>query len=169
MALLTPRHLAGQEVSADAVGAGAGAAGDPAAAPHFGVRACEQGDTQPSATLHPPPPNPQHQAAHACPCLYLLKSSQEGPQDLDQTVPSTATGKPGHRAGHPGGTAPAGWAQAAAEAQREVAVQHWAAGHEISWASGCLVPPAQESHSRHQHTWEEGQASALRHTASGAD
>ncbi|KAI4559294.1 hypothetical protein MJG53_017820 [Ovis ammon polii x Ovis aries] len=119
--------------------------------------------------LSTPPPNPQHQAAHACPCLYLLKSSQEGPQDLDQTVPSTATGKPGHRAGHPGGTAPAGWAQAAAEAQREVAVQHWAAGHEISWASGCLVPPAQESHSRHQHTWEEGQASALRHTASGAD
>lgn len=138
---VTPRHLAGQEVSADAVGPGAGAAGDPAAAPHSGVKACGRGDTQPPATL-PSPTNPQHQAAHACLCLYLLKSSQEGPQGLDQMAPFAAAGEPGHRAGHPGGTDLVGWAQAAAGAQREVARQHWTSGHKISWASGCPVPPS---------------------------
>ena len=41
-----------------------------------------------------------------------------------------------------GGTDLVGWAQAAAGAQREVARQHWASGHKISWASGCPVPPS---------------------------
>lgn len=85
-------------------------------------------ESHPASCHFPPHLHPQHQAAHARLCLYLLKSSQEGPQDLDQTAPSAATGKPGHRAGRPGGTAPGGWAQVAAEAQWEVAGQHWAAG-----------------------------------------
>lgn len=37
-----------------------------------------------------------------------------------------------------------GWVQAVAEAQQEVAGQHWASGHKISWASGCPVPPSPE-------------------------
>lgn len=70
--------------------------GDPGAAPHSGVSPCGQGHTQPPAAS--PDSYPQHQATRARLCLYLLKSLQEGPQDLDQTAPSEATGEPGHRA-----------------------------------------------------------------------